>query len=97
MAQITGADIQAMVRHWLETPVNGYLGSGYGQDIKSLLMNPQAAGVADSFLAKLREDIPILQQLPPDSLNLYAVGTYPDKQTIVIEVGGTVIDLTNND
>lgn len=64
MATITGKDIQEMVRHWLNTPVEGYLGSGYGQDAKALLQLPQADGAPEAFLEKMRQDIPALQALP---------------------------------
>ena len=37
---ITGTGIQAMVSDWLDTPVNGYLGSGYGSDTRALLQRP---------------------------------------------------------
>jgi len=36
-AQITPDDIVGMVRHWLSTPVEAYLGSGYGSDVRALL------------------------------------------------------------
>ncbi len=54
MATITGNEIQGMVGHWLKTPVNGYLGSDYGQDVKALLQQPQTDGAPDAFLQKLR-------------------------------------------
>ena len=92
MAQITAKDIQSMVRHWLETPVNGYLGADYGQDGKSLLQVAFTDTTrADAFLQKMIEDIPILQVLPPGSLNLFSVKTAPDKTEIMIEVAGTAL------
>lgn len=80
-----------MVRHWLETPVNGYLGSGYGQDPKSLLQRPQTDGAADEYLKKLRTDVSILVALPPGSVNIYSVKTPPDRLDLVIEVAGSLI------
>ena len=70
MATITGNEIQGMVGHWLKTPVNGYLGSDYGQDVKALLQQPQADGAPDAFLQKLRSDVTVLQALPAGSINL---------------------------
>lgn len=93
MKTITGTDIQKMVSHWLHTPTNGYLGSGYGQDIKSLLQRPLADGAPDSFLQKLRVDVPILQALPAGSTNLYAVRTPPDRLDLMIEVAGQAIEV----
>jgi hypothetical protein len=93
MARITGQDIQRMVRHWLKTPTNGYLGSDYGQDAKSLLQRPHADGLADAFLQKLRTDVPIVGAMPSEDVNLYAINTPPDKTEIVIEVAGTGIEV----
>ena len=86
-----------MVTHWLETPVNGYFGSDYGQDAKAMLQNPQSLGVGDTFLKKLRKDVPILQTLNSDDLNLYAVTEYPDKLKILIEVAGKSIEVSEVD
>lgn len=46
-----------MVSHWLHTPVNGYLGSSYGQDIKALLHRPQADGAPGALLQKLPQPV----------------------------------------
>lgn len=86
-----------MVTHWLETPVNGYLGSDYGQDAKAMLQNPQSLGLGDTFIQKLRKDVPILQTLNSDDLNLYAVTEYPDKLKILIEVAGKPIEVSEVD
>ena len=88
---INGNDIQEMVSHWLHVPVNGYLGSSYGQDINSLLHRPQADGAPEALLQKLRVDVPVLQALPSGAVNLYSVQTPPDKLDLVIEVAGQAI------
>jgi len=88
MKQITGLDIQDMVRHWLAAPVYCYLGSAYGNDLKAILQHPQADHLADEQLAKLRNDIAALQALPASAVNIYAVKTPPDKIELVIEVSG---------
>lgn len=93
MEKITGTDIHSMARHWLNTPANGYLGSSYGQDIKALLQNPQAAGEADGVLQKLRTDVPILSVLPDGSVNLYGVQRAPDRLDLVIEVAGQAVEV----
>lgn len=93
MTTLDGKDVQSMVDHWLHTPVNGYLGSSYGQDVKALLQNPQAAGLADDFLAKLRTDVPMLAVLPPGTTNLYGIETPPDRLDLVIEVAGTALPI----
>lgn len=93
MANITGNDIQLMVKHWLNTPVNGYLGSSYGQDIKALLHTPQATGEADAVIQKLRGDVPVLAVLPAGSVNLYGVSEAPDRLSLVFEVAGQAIEV----
>ena len=96
MTQITGNKIHDMVRHWLNTPVNGYLGSRYGQDIKSLLQRPlDSDGEPDIFLHKLRTDVPVLDALPPGSTNLYGITTHPDKLELVLEVAGKGINIAD--
>lgn len=85
-----------MIRHWIATPPNGYLGSGYGSDLKAMLQNPMKTGIADSLLAKLRVDIPLVAALPPSALNIYAVDDGPDKRTIYIDVAGQMITLGSN-
>ncbi|MDR0996655.1 MAG: hypothetical protein LBL69_03210 [Zoogloeaceae bacterium] len=86
-------DIQNMVQHWLGTPVGGYLGSDYGQDVKSLLQRPHADGAPDAFLRKLRADVPVLDALPAGSLNLFGLPRPPDRLDLVIEVAGQAIDI----
>jgi len=94
MATITGIDIQGMVRHWLNTPAGSYLGSGYGSTLKELLQRPQADGMADAVIQKMRADIPILQSLPSGAINIYSLATAPDRLDLVIEVAGQAIEVS---
>ena len=93
MDKISAADIQSMVSHWLATPLNGYLGSGYGQTVTDLLQTPLRAGLADSVITKLRADVPILSSLSRNAINLYSVPEGVDKLRIFINVNGTEIDV----
>lgn len=93
MATITGTEIQRMVRHWLNTPAGSFLGSSYGSNIKELLQRPQADGMADAVIRKMRADIPILQSLPNGSINIYSVRVSPDRLDLVIEVAGQAIEV----
>jgi hypothetical protein len=90
---ISAERIQRMVTHWLSTPVNAYLGSTYGADIDSLLFSGLSSRAADDFLAKLRADIPLIAQLPPQLVNIYADQQPPDKLTIGIEVAGAFVSI----
>lgn len=91
--QISVEDVVEMVRHWISTPVNGYLGSDYGVDRNALLQNPLASGVADDFISKLRSDIPLLAQAPAGAINLYSQQVDIDKLLIVLEVYGQAIEV----
>lgn len=93
MATINGNDIQAMVRHWLNTPTGAYLGSDYGQGFRAILQRPLEDGAADALLQKMREDVPLLQSLPAGAINLYGVRTPPDRLDLVIEVAGQTIQV----
>lgn len=54
--------IQDMIRHWLCTPENGYLGSDYGykERISSIVQRPFTDALAQEVIAKMRIDIPPL-------------------------------------
>lgn len=96
MNTITGDDIQEMVRHWLETPVNAYLGSGYGSDTKSLLQRAQSNdGMADDYLRKLRKDVGVLDVLPEGTVALYGEPSGHDQLRITIEVAGRSYELND--
>lgn len=92
METITGDDIQAMVRHWLNTPLNGYLGSDYGQEAKLLLQQPQESGLADAVLDKLRRDVPAVG-VAPGGVNLYSVPSAPDRMNLLIEVASEMMSV----
>lgn len=93
MSKVTGTDVQSMIGHWLKTPVNGYLGSSYGQDTKALLQQPQATGEANAYIAKLRVDVPVLDLLPSNAVNLYGLHSGVDRLDIVLEVAGTAYEI----
>jgi hypothetical protein len=88
MENITKTDLIDMIRHWLNTPVNGYLGSDYGADIKSMLQSPMSTGIADALIAKLRKDVPLVAALPAGVVNIYYRDEGPDKRTIYMDVAG---------
>lgn len=92
-SRITSRDIAAMTSHWLGTPPNGYLGSSYGADVKSLLQTPMAAGLADGLIAKCRQDVPILLSAPPDMVNVYAYDAELDRKVIKFEIAGELLDV----
>lgn len=90
-AQITTQRIQAMVTDWLRTPVNGYLGSSYGQDLKRILHNPLTSPLADWQVAKLRKDVPALGMLPEGAVNIYTTHDQRDQLKLFVELAGQLI------
>lgn len=93
MKKITGTDMEAMVRHWLNTPAGSYLGSDYGSNLSDFLQQPLSSGLADGVIAKMRVDIPVLQSLPAGSVNIYSLQKSPDRVDFLIEVAGQTIDV----
>jgi len=90
---ITSRDLSDMVRHWLACPVNGYLGAGYGCEVKSLLQTPMSAGLADDLISKAREDVPLLSRTAAGALNVYAYDRDFETKVIAFEIGGQLIDI----
>jgi hypothetical protein len=86
---ISASDIREMVTHHLSCPPNGYLGSEYGSNIKAMLAKPMT-GAADSFIKKLKSDVPITQ-MAGDKINVYSRDIAIDAKEIIIEVGGQII------
>lgn len=84
-------DIAGMVRHWLGTPPNGYLGDSRGCDPLSLLHQPSTSGLGDAFIEKMLTDIPILRQLPRNAVNVYFEQVTKDRKRLLIEVGDVTI------
>lgn len=97
MLKVTGKELEGMIEHWLSTPINGYLGGGYGQDIKALLQMPHSDTAADQFIRKMVVDIPVLGSLPPSSIAIYGVPSGADRVDMVLEVAGRSFDLGGRD
>lgn len=91
MSTITPHLVQSMVRDWLTTPVNGYLGSSYGQDLRRVLHSPLGANLADAQLEKLRTDVPVLTMLPESSVNLYSDSNGIETKRLYIELAGKLL------
>lgn len=93
--RITARDVANMTEHWLGTPVNGYLGSSYGSDTKSLLQTPMAAGLADGLVAKCRQDVPILLGASSDAINVYAYDADHQTKVIAFDISGELVEVDN--
>lgn len=90
---ITAKTILDMVGYWLNHPVNGKYGSDFGAPIYELLMTPLDARVADSFINKMKKDIPILSELNSDQLALYSETEGFETVHIYLNIMNVPIDL----
>jgi hypothetical protein len=84
-----------MVAHWLKTKPFTYLGSTYGAPTEELLQKPLSSPIADAFLAKMRDDIPVLAALPPGVINMYADSDGIERKNIYIEINGSAVSLSD--
>jgi hypothetical protein len=86
---LNSGDIVGIVEHWVETPINSYLGSGYGSELKAMLQKPFSSGMADAALKKLRDDVPLIGALPVSAVNMYAKQNGHERVDIAIDVAGS--------
>lgn len=94
MAEALNTDLLfRMIAHWLATKPNSYYGSTYGAPLEELLQKPLSSPMSDAFLAKMREDIPVLALLPGEAVNLWAENDGVDRKTIHIEIYGQYVSL----
>lgn len=82
-----------MVGHWLSTPPNGYLGSGYGADPQSLLQKPMSAGLADAFVSKMEKDVPLIGALQGGAVNVYFEDRTNDSKYLHINVLDSLVSV----
>ncbi|MCC3344516.1 hypothetical protein [Psychrobacter sanguinis] len=92
---ITAEHIKNMVKHWLDTPPNGYFSKGYGADAKAMLLRELSADTADDFIEKLRRDIPLIGRLSEDQLSISVETVGFDRLNVVLSIGE--IDIQLND
>ena len=88
---LTTEMIYSMVDHWLRTPPNGYFGHSYGSDPLSLLQKPHSEMLADAFIDKMLEDLPVLRSLPAGTVNVYKEQVSKDTARLIIQAGNVSI------
>lgn len=94
MAETLNTDLLfRMIAHWLATKPNSYYGSSYGAPLEELLQKPLNSPMSDAFLAKMREDIPVLAALPGEAVNLWASTEGVDRKNLHIEILGRYVSL----
>ncbi|MFJ3487113.1 hypothetical protein ACIPL1_27395 [Pseudomonas sp. NPDC090202] len=96
MAETLNTDLLfRMIAHWLNTKPNSYYGTTYGNPLEDMLQKPLNSPIADAFLAKMRQDIPVLDALPSGTINLYTTNEGVDVKNIYIEVAGQTLSLSD--
>lgn len=83
--------IMAMLAHWLESEINGYIGSDYGPDFNSIFLAPLSAPVANTFIEKMKSDIPILKQLSADQFQIWAQDEGFETKIIYLRIGQQIV------
>lgn len=102
---IVADDIKNMVNHWMSTPAGGYFGQSYGSDIKRILLRQLSAANADEFIKKIRQDIPVLTQIPSGDFSILTEPKGDSEviiylfigQSIQIEIGRNTPQTTNQE
>ncbi|UOO89178.1 hypothetical protein LVJ82_17305 [Vitreoscilla massiliensis] len=88
MVTINTNFVMGQIEHWLGTLTNGYLGSNYGIDLYEKLQKPMSEFDGDSIIRKMRQDIPLLQAISSDSLNIYFQRASFDCVKFYVQVNG---------
>src|SRR5690554_1073261 len=84
---ITADLLMNAIGHWLGTPVGSYLGSTYGNPQVGLLQKPlRDPSAGDAMLAKMREDLPLLQAMPAGAVDLYLHDDGIDRRRLEVRV-----------
>ena len=91
--QISPYDVQRMVRHWLNTPLNGYLGDDFGNNLPDYLQSPNTANGSSEIMRKMYSDLPVLQLLPSGSISVQSFSDpqISDRMNVLVTVFGEVI------
>lgn len=86
------SELEAMIRHWVETPPNSYLGQDYGFNIQTMLLRPlsETQVMADYILSELKKHIPPLQYLNSSQLAVYRETMANDTVKYFLVLNGSV-------
>ena len=90
---IDAAELVDMIEHWLTIPANSLFATDYGHENHKLLLNYLSASVADEYLAKMKRDIPLLQRLPTNQLNIVSSTEGYSTRLISIQLAGVLIPI----
>lgn len=93
--EVNGEEVQGMVGHWLGSPVNGYLGSGYGSDPLALIQKPMSAGLGDAFVQKMETDVPVIGALQGGAVNVYFENRNNSSKNLIVNVMDRLVRIDN--
>lgn len=79
-----------MIRHWLATVPNSYLGQTYGFNLHKILLKPLSEIEADQILREMKEQIPPLQHLNDDQLRVTEDPELTQTKKYYITLNGTI-------
>ncbi len=79
-----------MIRHWLATRPNSYLGSPFGFNQHKMILKPMSDNEADQLLAEMREQIPPLRHLSGDQLMVTRDPVVTQTEKYYITLNGSI-------
>lgn len=90
-------EITEILEHWQNTKANAYRGSSYGEDHSKLLLQAMSTDLADQYLSKLKQDIPLLANLDSDTLSIWSEDLGHDTKRIYLSVGSVLLEIATAD
>lgn len=84
-------DAERILKHWLNTPPNGYIGVRYARNLKQLMLKPMTDDNADMILQWLQEDIPLFKNLNSEQLSIVSKNVGFDKKEYFIRLGNSIV------
>lgn len=83
-----------MIEHWIMTRPNGYIGSNYGAPLQELLLKSQSTNVANDFITKMKQDLPLLKTLDDSQFSIFSENVGFERKQIYLSVGDIAINLS---
>lgn len=83
-------ELAAMIRHWINTKPNSYLGQDYGFNLQAMLLQPLSESYADFILGELKRHIPPLQAFDSSALAIYEETKMNDTKSYYIVLNNTI-------
>lgn len=84
-----------MIEHWLNHPPNSYFGWDYGAPISSLFLTTLSAPVANTFIEKMRKDLPVLNMFSNEDIAIYVDNVGFEQKKLYLKIGNLpVVDLS---